>query len=407
MASGEVRGSGAPGSWRFACNSAAIPTRSMHDPSWDATPEVMTAFRQLAEVICPILSRCKHRCRRAKIEGSLAALEALSARLRSLLPRGAVSRATLSEFCHELLHMAEHSGTATAGISASATASMDVGMGMGMSATNARLSLPQGPAATFPSTMPRAPMPPAQLPDLPPLSPLRPRATGWEDVDSMYVDPEFRLATVGLTHFYKHRTMEIRLAFVAGFRDALAEILQLGDCTSGRLVGVLDLAGLLDTLQQFAAEITAKFGSISLASLPEQDLASFAQSLSVSPTEHGPGGHAAARDHRHHARPSAEPGVVRHHHGIAKDSSATSIPTSASGPGATGEDDRASSAGPSCEASRSASSLQQASPSWQELFMFAGGKRQHEMDTDNDEPEREVHPLTSTIPPKRSKPMHS
>lgn len=60
---------------------------------------------------------------------------------------------------------------------------------------------------------------------------------GWEDVDSMYTDPEFKTGCLLFTQFFKgeenfygcsyvERSKEIRLAYVCGFRNALLEALE-------------------------------------------------------------------------------------------------------------------------------------------------------------------------------------
>lgn len=52
-------GKDAPGPrlWRFGADTARVPRRAAEDPTWDITPELMAAFRQLAETMCPILTR--------------------------------------------------------------------------------------------------------------------------------------------------------------------------------------------------------------------------------------------------------------------------------------------------------------------------------------------------------------
>ena len=55
MASG--RSSRGGGGWRFGADASAIPRRPAEDPTWEITPELTAAFRQLAEAVCPILAR--------------------------------------------------------------------------------------------------------------------------------------------------------------------------------------------------------------------------------------------------------------------------------------------------------------------------------------------------------------
>jgi len=43
--------------WRFGADASRVPRRPAEDPTWDITPELMAAFRQLAETMCPILTR--------------------------------------------------------------------------------------------------------------------------------------------------------------------------------------------------------------------------------------------------------------------------------------------------------------------------------------------------------------
>lgn len=62
---GSSRGGGGPGAgtgaearlWRFGADTSRVPRRAAEDPTWDITPELMAAFRQLAETMCPILTR--------------------------------------------------------------------------------------------------------------------------------------------------------------------------------------------------------------------------------------------------------------------------------------------------------------------------------------------------------------
>jgi hypothetical protein len=43
--------------WRFGVNTDQVQSRSTLEDDWEVTPELLSAFRQLAEVVCPILSR--------------------------------------------------------------------------------------------------------------------------------------------------------------------------------------------------------------------------------------------------------------------------------------------------------------------------------------------------------------
>eukprot|EP00045_Choanoeca_perplexa_P017957 m.272684 g.272684 ORF g.272684 m.272684 type:complete len:376 (+) comp17679_c0_seq2:6332-7459(+) len=166
--------------WRFGVNADQVQPRSTSEDGWDVTPELLSAFRQLAEVVCPILSRCKHRCKIARREGCVYGLKQLELALPS---RPQISLQALNQLCHRLLQKEQAQKHATV-----------------------------------------APLPPTPYPALPELSGLRTSHNGWEDVDTMYLEQEFRLGSFEFTKFYKHRTMEIRLAFVSGVRDVLTDL---------------------------------------------------------------------------------------------------------------------------------------------------------------------------------------
>eukprot|EP00730_Choanoeca_flexa_P018905 TRINITY_DN9218_c0_g1_i2.p1 TRINITY_DN9218_c0_g1~~TRINITY_DN9218_c0_g1_i2.p1 ORF type:complete len:227 (+),score=7.50 TRINITY_DN9218_c0_g1_i2:154-834(+) len=171
--------------WRFGVDTDRIPARSTEEDVWDVTPELFAAFRQLAEVVCPILSRCKHRCKLARREGSHYALKQLDSQLSSITS-DTISYERLNALCKRVLQQEEgkhHSHI--------------------------------------------APMPPAPYSTLTePSSALRTNNEGWVDIDTMYLEPEFRLGSLEFTKFYKHRAMEIRLAFVTGVRDVFKDLLQ-------------------------------------------------------------------------------------------------------------------------------------------------------------------------------------
>lgn len=188
-------GSGGPPTWRFGSDSSRIPIRPSVDQSWSISPELTTGFKRVAEACSNILTKCKRECQKAKCEGSIHALESM---LLFILqhPSANLPHSLLSQEIHHRLTIEERPGA---------------------------LDVPPEPHA-FPSVIP----PQSHSGDGGREAEGERRSggeRGWEKVDAMYTDVDFRIGCYIFTQFYKQRTREIRLAYVCGFRDALSEIL--------------------------------------------------------------------------------------------------------------------------------------------------------------------------------------
>lgn len=168
---------------RFPVEPAQVPAAPSDEDSWSISSSTSAAFRALADSACVILTKCKEKCRAQKLQGSCDALCELLVYMRE---RGQATKFItwdeVNQHCSLLLAREEHPPGAVELPSAAA------------------------PAAEVAAAAPRG-------------------DRGWEDVDSMFTDPEFKSGCYLFTRFFKERTREIRLAYVCGFRNALLEAL--------------------------------------------------------------------------------------------------------------------------------------------------------------------------------------
>eukprot|EP00038_Savillea_parva_P026623 m.55338 g.55338 ORF g.55338 m.55338 type:complete len:391 (+) comp7596_c0_seq1:230-1402(+) len=155
----------------------------MADEPWEMTDKPGEAFDRLATSLTRILAGCKKRCTAERVKGSKQACVDLISFATRRFPGGLIPLDRLSDACHIFLrHRERPSGSAE---SDHATEDTDFAPGFSSRGRD------DAPAAADPT-------------------------------DTTYDEYMFNAGAILFTQFYRERNREIRLAFVCGYRDALA-----------------------------------------------------------------------------------------------------------------------------------------------------------------------------------------
>lgn len=235
---------------RFDVNTEAVKQRgiSQSDEAWELSRTTTNSFKKLATISCNILKGCQRRCTAARRSGAKQATIDLSEWISRTHAGRQVILSTLSDICRQLLAEQESPTRATPNNGEAHPAMVQAG------------PVPEDRDGTQ---------------DEGP----------WEAADTAYVDDLFKTGCFFFTQFYKERTREIRLAFVSGYRDALAEVSTVA--AANRTSGLSSIHA--SVLTGISSMVASRLSSVSLrtstdAAIETDQSSSMEGTFSSSPT---------------------------------------------------------------------------------------------------------------------------
>eukprot|EP00041_Stephanoeca_diplocostata_P016631 m.328526 g.328526 ORF g.328526 m.328526 type:complete len:430 (+) comp20430_c0_seq1:188-1477(+) len=200
---------------RFDVDTSKVPlSEPMSGESWQISQRPMAAFKMLAGASSRILAGCQVRSTRAKRSGAKHAVKDLKSWISSSSEGGVIRCDVLEETCKKMLRDQEHPKHA-------------IKDDEDFTSTQ----IPPSESDTIDMTEDEGP---------------------WDATDSAFRDELFRVGCFLFTQFYKERTKEVRLAYVCGYRDALAYAVSWAKtrCSPGLYsVPAVALAEMLSSIQ--------------------------------------------------------------------------------------------------------------------------------------------------------------